>query len=228
MTADPHHPADSPPPARGPRTVQSLLIALLAVASLGTTVLIVLLVYQRATTPALTGSVVADDLDIELPPFQLVDQRGEPFTRASLTGPPGTATVAAFIFTRCSGPCPRITSVMSGLQHDLPPGVRLVTFSVDPTHDTPPVLTEYARLAHAEPSKWTFVTGDRVAMWALIRDGFKLPVGESQDPDMPIFHTSRLVLIDHNAHARGLYEGLNEQGLADLRAALARVTGQEK
>ena len=54
--------------------------------------------------------------------------------------------IASFIFTRCPLSCPRITTVMKGLQERLAgTDVQLVSLSVDPEHDTPEVLADYAR-----------------------------------------------------------------------------------
>ena len=38
-------------------------------------------------------------------------------------------------------------------------GVKLVSFTVDPQHDTPPVLAEYAQHFGAKPGVWFFLTG---------------------------------------------------------------------
>jgi protein SCO1/2 len=40
-----------------------------------------------------------------VPEFQLISQTGEPFDRRALNG---KIWVADFIFTHCSGPCPRV------------------------------------------------------------------------------------------------------------------------
>ena len=87
-------------------------------------------------------------------------------TRDSLLGRPW---VAGFVFTRCSGPCPKITGTMRRLQDELS-GVdaRLVSFSVDPEWDTPDVLRAYADAVGADRERWWFLTGDRSAIYALI------------------------------------------------------------
>jgi cytochrome oxidase Cu insertion factor (SCO1/SenC/PrrC family) len=73
----------------------------------------------------------------EVPPFELTDQRGHTFTRAALDG---HVWVADFIYTTCQGPCPRMSSRMRAMQNATGPDVRLVSFTVDPDHDTPPAL----------------------------------------------------------------------------------------
>ena len=79
---------------------------------------------------------------IALGSFRLTERSGRPVTEADLAG---DVWVAAFIFTRCPTSCPRISTVMKGLQGPLgDAGVRLVSLSVDPEYDTPEVLTRYA------------------------------------------------------------------------------------
>ncbi len=54
------------------------------------------------------------------------------------------------------------------------PGVRLVSLTVDPSHDTPQQLSLYAKAFHAVPERWYFLTGPRHALDHLGFDVFKL------------------------------------------------------
>src|SRR5437867_913183 len=94
-------------------------------------------------------SPAADDLG-EVADFALTERSGETVHRADLLG---KVWVAAFGFTRCTGPCPQVSGTMARLQAELAgqPDVRLVSFSVDPDHDTPEVLREYAQRFGADP-----------------------------------------------------------------------------
>ena len=46
--------------------------------------------------------------------------------------------------------------------------LELVSFSVDPEHDTPAVLTDYAKKYEADLSSWRFLTGE-VEVWVARR-----------------------------------------------------------
>ncbi|MDQ2949786.1 MAG: SCO family protein, partial [Acidobacteriota bacterium] len=83
-----------------------------------------------------------------VPEFQLTAQTGQPFDSKVLAG---NIWVADFIFTNCPGPCPRMTSQMHQVQEAVfkMPDVRLISFTVDPARDTPPVLAAYAKQHHA-------------------------------------------------------------------------------
>src|SRR5260370_12349444 len=104
-----------------------------------------------------------------VPSFQLVNQNGQPFGSAQLAG---KIWIADFIYTTCPGPCPMISSRMSELQKPLEKtDVHLVSFSVDPEKDTPQVLRGYADKLQADPARWDFLTGPKIAIYKLSDDG---------------------------------------------------------
>ena len=76
----------------------------------------------------------------------------------------GRIVIMDFIYTRCVGPCPILSSTFARLQAHLGDrlgkDVFLLSFSVDPTYDTPARLKEYAGRFHARPG-WLFLTGSR-------------------------------------------------------------------
>ena len=108
-----------------------------------------------------------------LPAFSLRDHTGMPLTRAGLAG---LVWAADFIFTRCAGQCPLMSAQMARLQERWrdEADVRLVSFTVDPEHDTPEVLAGYARHYRAQPGRWLIATGERSALWALALPIFTL------------------------------------------------------
>lgn len=134
-----------------------------------------------------------------VPEFSLTDQTGAVFSSAAdLTG---KVWVADFFFTTCPGPCPRMSSQMHQVQIALASkGIRLVSMTVDPEHDTPPVLADYSRHFEAQPGVWFFLTGSRGALNHLDKDVFKL--GEV---DGSLDHSTRFVLVDRKSQVRGYY-----------------------
>jgi len=159
-----------------------------------------------------------------LPEFQLTGHDGKPLARASLLGRP---FVADFIFTRCGGICPAMTARMAQLQRRVDPRVRLVSFSVDPEHDTPEVLARYARDFGAGPG-WVFVTGPRAELHALATDGFHLaameiPPDQRQGGDGPFLHSGKFVLVDGQGRIRGYYDSEEPGELAQLERDAARL-----
>ena len=156
----------------------------------------------------------------KVPAFSLIERTRQPFGHTDLTG---SVWVANFIFTHCPGRCPLLSQRMARLQTTLrPKPVRFLSFSVDPERDTPEVLQVYARRYRADDQRWLFLTGDRTAMYALIREGFRLGVEAlaPNDPRLtthePIVHSNRFVLIDSQRRIRGYYRGDDTESVAQL------------
>jgi protein SCO1/2 len=135
----------------------------------------------------------------QVPPFTLTDQHGQAFP--SETSLKGKVWIADFIFTTCTGPCPRMSSQMRRVQSELKdlPDVQLVSFTVDPENDTPTALAEYARRYGAE-SRWHFLTGPKETLHQLNREAFMLG-----NVDGSLDHSTRFILIDRSSRVRKYY-----------------------
>jgi protein SCO1 len=145
---------------------------------------------------------------LELPDFQLTNERGQPFGSKDLRG---KVYVADFVFTSCPTVCPKLTARMAKIQHrsrNLGDAFQLVTFTVDPENDTPERLADYARGIHANPARWTFLTGPLGDVETTVMKGFKLAMGKEQVGEgiFSIFHGERFVLVDQKGMIRGYYE----------------------
>jgi protein SCO1/2 len=110
---------------------------------------------------------------------------------------------------------------MQALQTKLPKSVGLVSFTVDPDHDSPEVLSVYARKFSADPQRWSFVTGDKAALLRLFRDGFS--VAYDEDAAGNISHATTFVLVDAQGRLAGYYDGLDSSALDRLVADAKRL-----
>ena len=137
----------------------------------------------------------------EVPAFQLIDQSGQTFSSATLNG---HVWVADFVFTNCEGPCPRMSSHMHALQTKTDADIHLVSFTVDPARDTPPVLATYAAKFAYDHARWSFLTGPVPTLNMLDETAFKLgTIGEE------IEHSTKFALVDKQGRIRGYY-GLSD------------------
>jgi protein SCO1/2 len=153
-----------------------------------------------------------------LPDFALTAVTVDGTSPLDLRALRGRAWIADFVYTRCAGPCPMLSANMASLQRRLSKSVGLLSFTVDPDHDSPEVLTVYARKFGADPQRWFFVTGDKPALLKLFRDGFQIAVAESADaPEgQNVAHTTKFVLIDGDGRIRGYYDGEDPTALDRL------------
>ena len=164
-----------------------------------------------------------------VPPFSLTERSGKTITATDLAG---RVWVADFIFTRCGGMCPGLTTTLAALLRRLDaagvPNVTAVSFTVDPTRDDPPTLQRYAERFGADARRWLFLTGERAAVEGLVRDGFRLaiaelPPGERENAPEPITHSDRFVLVDADLNIRGYYHATEADAVDRLERDLVRL-----
>lgn len=168
------------------------------------------------------GPVEASELPVvsEIPPFTLRSHRGEEIQPEDLGGRPW---VGDLIFTRCRLSCPRMTETMASLGEALPPGVRRVSVTTDPEYDQPEILADYARSHGIDPEQgdWLFLTGREAEIRRLVTEGLLLGYeraepGAGADPDQPIVHSTRFVLVDAEGRVRGYYDAFEDSELDRL------------
>jgi cytochrome oxidase Cu insertion factor (SCO1/SenC/PrrC family) len=144
----------------------------------------------------------------------------------------GQVTLLSFIYTRCADPraCPMATGALfqihgiSTEDPEIAKGLRLVTFSFDPEHDTPTVMAEYggAMRPGGKGSEWLFLTTRSARELKPILDGYGQRVDPKQnplDPLGPFYHVVRVYLIDREGMLRNIYS----YGLLDPRVVLSDV-----
>ncbi|HLU66591.1 MAG TPA: SCO family protein [Kofleriaceae bacterium] len=169
---------------------------------------------------ASAGSRTLDVLGA-VPDFSFRDQTGAPVRAADLAG---RVVVANFIFTRCPTVCPATSLKMQRIGQRLAKmgdAVQLVSFSVDPEHDTPEVLAEFAARYQADPERWRFLTGPSDQVRAAVEGGFKIALerrGELADGTPDIVHGVHFVLVDPELRIRGYYDSDDAARLDQLVA----------
>ena len=146
--------------------------------------------------------------------FTLTNQNGRAVSLGDLRG---RVWVADIIFTRCPGPCLKMTRQMKELQEALPPASRakLVSLTTDADFDTAPVLKAYAERFQADTNRWMLLTGPKRAIANLAIDSLKLTAiekkpEERESPQDLFVHSTIFVLADKQARLRGVFETTGE------------------
>jgi protein SCO1 len=149
----------------------------------------------------LAGCVEVKPLPVlgQVPQFELTAETDKAFDSRSLDG---HVWIANFIYTTCDGPCPMMSHQMRGIQNSTSstPDVKLVSFTVDPARDTPPVLAKYAKHFQADPNRWYFLTGEMERLNELGVKAFKM-----NNVDGSMSHSTRFALVDGKRRIRGYY-----------------------
>jgi protein SCO1 len=150
-----------------------------------------------------------------VPPFALTDQTGAAFESARLKG---HVWIADFMYTTCPGPCPLMSHFLHQIAEASPADLLLVSFTVDPEHDTPAVLAAYATHYPAPPGRWWFLTGPREQLNDLGLNAFHL-----NSVDGTMNHSTRFALVDGQMRIRAYYETLADKFRPQLLADVKRL-----
>lgn len=170
--------------------------------------------------PTVGAAVAEDGVPADLPlkarkvdAFVLTDQDGHTVTAADLRG---KVAIYSFFFANCPGVCLKLNQTLADLQKQLGDAdIRLVSVSVDPEHDTPERLKEYAARFSADPARWVFLTGELPIIKRLAENSFQVTAA-------PSVHSDRFMLVDQQGKVRGSFRGSEEAQVAALkREALA-------
>ncbi|WP_210515823.1 SCO family protein [Hymenobacter terricola] len=176
---------------------------------------------ERDVRPRADGGP-ADTVFATVPRFRLTDQARQVITNQTFAG---RAYVADFFFATCPGICPKMQGELLKVYTKFAADKRVVFLShtIDPAHDTIPVLRDYAqRLGITDASRWHFATtgahGEPTAkdtVFQLARAYFTAALPDKQAPG-GFAHNGTFALVDDQGHIRGLYDSLNPKEVARL------------
>ncbi|MBN9690450.1 MAG: SCO family protein [Verrucomicrobia bacterium] len=159
-----------------------------------------------------------------LGPFELTERSGRTVQRAELTG---QICVVSFVYTSCGVTCLQVTRNLSRFQAlvENQPDVRIVSLSVDPVSDTPPVLSKFAHQFGAQPERWWFLTGEAKVLSHLIEESFLQRGPRMNNDPMPggFLGTTRVALVDRHGQVRGFFDGLDRHTPEALVRAIEQL-----
>lgn len=166
---------------------------------------------------ALVGSVLRRGPSYpRAPEFKVVERSGKPLQRRDLLG---EVWIADFIFARCPTACPKMNSVAFDLRKALP-AVKVVTFTVDPEHDTPAFLDGWVKTNGLAQDGWYWGSGLDEAGMQGIAHGFLQRAGRDQGK---VVHDEHFVLIDRYGRIRQTFKVLDSETFLKDPTAVARI-----
>jgi len=159
-----------------------------------------------AEPPAAVATPFVPELETgdALPVTTLVDQHGRHFT---LGGSAAGATIVTFFYTRCrdANECPLTSAKFARLQTTLSRvPTRLVEITIDPEHDTVPILARYATTFGANADRWRVATGAPSAIAMLER---RMGVTVSRSANGDFVHEDAVVVVDPNGRIADTISG---------------------
>lgn len=159
-----------------------------------------------------------------IPEYEHTTQHDTALSAADMRG---KIYLANFFFTSCPNVCPAMNYNVKQLQDRFKgyEDFRIVSFSVDPEHDSPAVLRKYAKELGAQDGLWYFLTGNADSIYATAEDFFVNAMPDSSAPG-GFLHSQYVLLIDWEGHIRSrkdehgnilaVYDGLKPSSINDL------------
>ena len=134
----------------------------------------------------------------------------------------GKIWVVEFFFVSCPTICPIMNREMKLLQNfyqkSIPKNtLQFLSFSIDPSHDTPSVLNNYKNQLCESCPNWDFLTGEEQKTHQLGINDFKVFAGKDEDAQGGYAHSGAFSLIDKQGFVRGVYNITDFNGSADKK-----------
>jgi len=139
--------------------------------------------------------------------FSFVNQLGDTISNSDMAG---KVYVADFFFTTCPTICPVMKKEMLRVHEKFKdnPNFKILSHSIDPTHDTQEVLKDYAeKLGIADASTWNFLTGDQEKIFEIGQTSYLTTAMADQMEPGGFLHSGAFLLIDQQGRIRGVYDG---------------------
>lgn len=180
---------------------------------------------REPVTKTVNGKTVVDTVYHTIPDFQFVSQNGDTISAKTLNG---KIYVADFFFTTCPTICPKMKVQLKRVyaRYKGNPSVMLLSHTIDPNHDTVPVLKEFAQDLGVTGQQWLFVTGDREKIYDIGQNSYMVTAKEDSSAPGGVVHSGAFVLVDKAKRVRGVYDGTTEAGVDKLMTDMDKLLAE--
>jgi len=178
---------------------------------------------RKAVTKTVNGQTVTDTLYQTIPAFNFINQYGDSITNKNLDG---KIYVADFFFATCPSICPimhrNMLDVYNAFKNTA--DFKIISHTIDPKHDSVPVLKSYADKLGVTGNTWWFLQGKK-------EDTYKLSesylVRKPQEDAKQVFiHDGSFLLIDKQKRVRGAYDGTDPKQVGQLIADIKTLQAE--
>jgi protein SCO1/2 len=172
---------------------------------------------RKAEKKVVEGKSKTDTLYHTIPTFSFTDQFGKIASNQDYLGK--KIYVADFFFTSCPTICPKMKTQMLKLYKHFEGNneVSFLSHTIDPRHDTVPVLSEFAKKLGVKGDQWRFVTGKKEQIYDVCLKGYMTTAKEDSAADGGFIHSGAFILVDKQQRVRGIYDGTNAAEVEKLQ-----------
>jgi len=179
------------------------------------------------TTKTIDGKEVTDTIYNVIPAYKFVNQNGDTITEKVTEG---KIYVSDFFFTSCPTICPVMKKQMVKVYQEFKgnPEVMIVSHTIDPDHDTPKVLNQFAKDLGVSGNQWQFLTGPKEKIYEIGQKSYMSTAKQDSTAEGGYIHSGAFILVDKEKHVRGMYDGTTEEGTKNLVADMKLLLEEYK
>lgn len=169
------------------------------------------------------GKIVKDTVFHKIADFSFTNQEGKQVNNASVEG---KVYVADFFFTSCPTICPIMKTQMLRVyeKYKDEPNFMILSHTLDPEHDTPELLKDYAAKIGVEDDKtWNFLSGDQEKIFEIGQTSYLTTAMSDKNEPGGILHSGAFVLVDQQGRIRGVYDGTKEEQVNRLMKDIPKL-----
>ena len=181
---------------------------------------------ETAELPILGERYVDDNQDTvyhSIADFAFINQVGDTIRKEDMVG---KIYVADFFFTTCPTICPVMKKEMLRVYEQFKgePNFRILSHSIDPSHDTQAVLKDYAeKLGVPDAATWNFLTGDQEKIFEIGQTSYlTTTMADDMEPG-GFLHSGAFLLVDQQGRIRGVYDGTKTEQVDRLLADIPKL-----
>ena len=108
--------------------------------------------------------------------------------------------------------------------------VRILSHSIDPKHDSVPVLKKYADKLGVSGNTWWFLQGKKEDVYSIAEKNYLVAVKQDSSAAGGYVHQGYFVLVDQQKRVRGAYDGTEpkqvDQLIADIKTLQAEASSK--
>ncbi|HVS91557.1 MAG TPA: SCO family protein [Mucilaginibacter sp.] len=179
---------------------------------------------RKLQTRTVDGKTVTDTVYQTITPFKFVNQYGDSITNKSLDA---DIYVADFFFTTCPSICPVMHRNMLKVYNTFKNtgDFKILSHTIDPKHDSVPVLKRYADKLGVTGNTWWFLQGKKDSTYELAEKHYMVAVKGDSTGAGGYIHSGYFILVDKQKRIRGVYDGTDpkqvDQMIDDIKVLLA-------
>ena len=177
---------------------------------------------RKTVTKIVNGKEVTDTVYHQIRNFAFLDQDSVLVTNETFKG---KIYVADFFFTTCPTICPIMKTQLLRVseRYKNNPKVGILSHTIDPGHDTIPLLKEYKHNLGIDNPNWHFVWGNRDTIYSIGEKDYYVPAYADSTAPGGYVHSGGFILVDKNRHVRGIFNGTQQQPVDSLMMAIDRL-----